>query len=185
MYYHRCQCTLTCADLMSKQLFYLVPSDSTLPVYKLPLSSTSHPLPESKDPNAIPSKRFLFADRVTYLSDGDIVETDGATLKVIATPGHTEDHMALLMSEENAIFTGDCVLGQGSAVSQWKEVGQKGCEAGALLRLNGAACETACLLQHRSMGANKWKEVLYKWVPIFMWCLFSVGAYCPYFSSIA
>ena len=93
------------------------PSDSTLPVYKLPLSSISHPLPESKDSNADPSKRFLFADRVTYLSDGDIVETEGATLKVIATPGHTEDHMALLMSEENAIFTGDCILGQGSAVS--------------------------------------------------------------------
>ncbi|MCL6611282.1 MAG: MBL fold metallo-hydrolase [Peptococcaceae bacterium] len=38
---------------------------------------------------------------------GDAVECDGGRLKVIATPGHSHDHVCFLDSERGCLFTGD------------------------------------------------------------------------------
>ncbi|EDU49153.1 lactamase [Pyrenophora tritici-repentis Pt-1C-BFP] len=50
------------------------------------------------------------------ITDGQKFETQGATLRAFHCPGHTTDHMAFVLEEEDAMFTADNVLGQGTAV---------------------------------------------------------------------
>jgi glyoxylase-like metal-dependent hydrolase (beta-lactamase superfamily II) len=45
------------------------------------------------------------------LEDGAVLATDAGALKVLATPGHTRDHVALHWAERRAIFCGDLMLG--------------------------------------------------------------------------
>lgn len=50
------------------------------------------------------------------INDGQVFEVEGATLAAVYTPGHARDHMVFILKEESALFTGDNVLGQGTAV---------------------------------------------------------------------
>lgn len=50
------------------------------------------------------------------IEDGQVFKAEGATLKAAYTPGHTTDHTAFILEEEDAMFTADNVLGQGTAV---------------------------------------------------------------------
>ncbi|CAI0649371.1 Lactamase-like protein nscB [Colletotrichum fructicola] len=50
------------------------------------------------------------------MADGQKFAVDGVSLTAVFTPGHTADHMAFVLEEEDAMFTADNVLGQGTAV---------------------------------------------------------------------
>lgn len=53
-------------------------------------------------------------DRV--LADGDEVSGDGWTLRAVATPGHTSNHLAYALPEAAALFSGDHVMGWSTSV---------------------------------------------------------------------
>ncbi len=55
------------------------------------------------------------------LADGEVVATCGVELRVVATPGHSSDSLSFLLAgedpgEDDAVLTGDTVLGRGTTV---------------------------------------------------------------------
>jgi glyoxylase-like metal-dependent hydrolase (beta-lactamase superfamily II) len=55
------------------------------------------------------------------LGDGDRLSVDGLDLMVVATPGHTGDSLSFLLAADNALLTGDTILGHGTAVVAWPD----------------------------------------------------------------
>ena len=53
-------------------------------------------------------------DRV--LGDGEAIGGKGWTLKAVATPGHTSNHLCFALPEANSLFTGDHVMGWSTTV---------------------------------------------------------------------
>jgi glyoxylase-like metal-dependent hydrolase (beta-lactamase superfamily II) len=50
------------------------------------------------------------------LADGDVLSGPGWTLEAITTPGHTSNHVCFALREENALFSGDHVMGWSTTV---------------------------------------------------------------------
>jgi glyoxylase-like metal-dependent hydrolase (beta-lactamase superfamily II) len=63
----------------------------------------------------IASTHDVAGDAGRVVADGDLVHVGGLDLEVVATPGHTRDHVALRLPT-GALMTGDHVLGRGTSV---------------------------------------------------------------------
>ena len=49
-------------------------------------------------------------------ADGEAIAGPGWTLRTLATPGHTANHLCFALEQENALFTGDHVMGWSTTV---------------------------------------------------------------------
>ena len=50
------------------------------------------------------------------IRDGDEFAVEGARVRALHTPGHSTDHTVFWMEDSGTLFTGDSILGQGTAV---------------------------------------------------------------------
>ena len=50
------------------------------------------------------------------IADGAVFEGPGWTLRAVTTPGHTSNHVCFALAEENALFSGDHVMGWSTTV---------------------------------------------------------------------
>jgi ribonuclease/clavin/mitogillin len=50
------------------------------------------------------------------IADEEVITCEGASLKAVFSPGHTDDHVGFVLQGDGALFAGDNVLGHGTAV---------------------------------------------------------------------
>jgi glyoxylase-like metal-dependent hydrolase (beta-lactamase superfamily II) len=59
------------------------------------------------------------------LVDGEVLDVDGLSLRVLTTPGHTADSVSFVLPKEKVLLSGDMVLGRGTTVVAYPD-GQLG-----------------------------------------------------------
>ncbi|KAI0078142.1 Metallo-hydrolase/oxidoreductase [Panus rudis PR-1116 ss-1] len=91
-------------------------------IHKIPLTASDDKLKSVVDslppssytptPSGSPLHDLKDGQHLPVVSDGDASES----LQILHTPGHTQDSLCLYFAPDNALFTADTVLGQGTAV---------------------------------------------------------------------
>jgi glyoxylase-like metal-dependent hydrolase (beta-lactamase superfamily II) len=74
-----------------------------------------------------------------HLTDGEVIDTAGLTITVLATPGHTADSLSFVL--DDAVLTADTVLGRGTTVIDTED-GSLGAYLESLRRLRGLGGRT-------------------------------------------
>lgn len=76
----------------------------------------AHQSPEERSLNT--QERFEITGFIPDISleNGDVIQGDGWTIEALFTPGHASDHICYYLREENALFSGDHVMGWSTSV---------------------------------------------------------------------
>jgi glyoxylase-like metal-dependent hydrolase (beta-lactamase superfamily II) len=57
-----------------------------------------------------------FSPDISLCGGDQIIEGEGWTIEAVATPGHTSNHICFALKEENALFSGDHIMGWSTTV---------------------------------------------------------------------
>lgn len=107
------------------------------------------------------------------LSDGEVVEAAGVSIRVLATPGHTDDSVCFLA--DDAVLTGDTVLGRGTTVvdgsladyldslHRLRELGQTRALPAHGPELESIADACDALIAHREQRLDQVRVALSEW----------------------
>eukprot|EP00736_Rhodelphis_marinus_P004976 Rmarinus@m.8925 len=101
-----------------------------IPVWKS--TPVENKLKRMRDVEGATSHEIPDAPPYRHFEDGHVFSVEGATLEAISTPGHTNDHMALKLKEENAILSGMFEQGSSLMVSKPMNMEMKRCFRGSL-----------------------------------------------------
>lgn len=76
----------------------------------------SHPSAASESPPALDEGADHGFRPDEILADGDSLEVPGLTIRALHTPGHISNHLCFALEEEEALFTGDHIMGWATTV---------------------------------------------------------------------